>query len=608
MNTILDILFGTRMVRMNRVKINHLFVANTSWGKLFNYDLRLDLTYLTTASKMDIPYSEVHKTFLKFCLLVWLSLTLGISTYAQTKIASGQQKKERPNIVFIMSDDHAYQAISAYDTHLIRTPNIDRIAQNGMIFHRATVTNSICAPSRATILTGMHSHLHGKVDNVLPFDTTNLTFPQLFQKEGYETAMFGKLHFGNNPKGVDKFMILPGQGQYINPNFITNEGDTAIQGYVTDIITDLTLDWMENDRNEDKPFLLMYFHKAPHRQWMPAERHFRTFTQKQFPLPTSLFDDYERIKSQHPDNVSTQSIPSLSAEMTIMHEMTLAYDNKVNIETLQKLGIEEKYMNWDSKARMNEQQRKAWEEVYDPISLQFEKMYPVMDDKQLLEWKYQRYMQDYLGCIAAVDENVGRLLDYLEENNLTENTIIVYTSDQGFYLGEHGWFDKRFMYKESFRTPLLVQWPGMVEPGSSSDEMVQNLDYAPTLLEAAGIEIPKQMQGESMVSILKGDTDSWTRDAVYYHYYEYPGVHAVKRHYGVANKRYKLIHFYFDNDSWELYDTEKDPDEMVNVYYDPAYASIRNELTIKLAELRKKYGDNESLDELYLRKSNAVKP
>lgn len=517
-------------------------------------------------------------------------------------------KNEKPNIVFIMSDDHAYQAISAYDTTLIETPNIDKIAEEGMMFTNASVTNSICAPSRATILTGKHSHLHGKIDNRTPFDTTNVTFPQLFQKAGYQTAMFGKLHFGNNPKGVDEFKILPGQGSYYNPKFITNTGDTTITGHVTDIITDLTIDWLEERRNPEKPFMLMYLHKAPHRSWLPAKRHFREFTKKEYELPKTLYDNYKRNPTgKNPDNemqkrvnMNPYSSAAKSAEMNIREHMTLGYDNKINLATLKTLEIIEPYMKNTPVSRMNEEQQQAWEEIYDPISEDFRKKYPEMNDSTLMAWKYQRYMQDYLATIAGVDENVGRLLNYLENEGLEENTVVVYTSDQGFYLGEHGWFDKRFMYNESFKTPLLIKWPNEIKSGTTEDEMVQNLDFAQTFLEMAGIQAPSDMQGKSLVPLLKGQKESWDRDAVYYHYYEYPGIHAVKRHYGIATKRYKLIHFYYDIDEWELYDQEKDPQEMNNVYNDPEYAEVRMMMKSKLKQLRKKYKDSEKLDNYYI--------
>jgi arylsulfatase A-like enzyme len=495
-----------------------------------------------------------------------------------------------------MADDHGYQAISAYSDHLMETPNIDRIAKEGMLFSNACVTNSICAPSRAVILTGKHSHLNGKIDNRFPFDTTNITFPQILQDNGYQTAMFGKLHFGNNPKGFDQFKILPGQGQYYNPDFITkNEGRVKIEGYTTDIITDETLNWLKNDRKEDKPFLLMYLHKAPHREWLPAERHFRDFTKKTFPEPPTLFDDYQGRGSA-----------AKEAEMNLLEHMNWAGDSKIRPEIMIELGIEPT-ANWDTSAymgnierRMSPEQLDAWNEVYGPINEEFRQNYAKMTPKELMSWRYQRYMQDYLGSIAAVDDGVGEVLDYLEESGLDENTIVVYTSDQGFYLGEHGWFDKRFIYDESFKTPLLIRWPGVVEPGSKSEEMVQNLDFAQTFLEIAGIDAPSDMQGESLVPLLNGDVKAWDRDAVYYHYYEYPAIHMVKRHYGVITVDYKLVHFYYDVDEWELYDRKNDPMELKSVYDDPEYAEIRADLHKKLDDLRIKYKDSEELDQKFV--------
>ena len=506
----------------------------------------------------------------------------------------GGEKKSPPNIIFIMSDDHAYQAISAYNDRLIQTPNIDRLAEEGMLFSNACVTNSICAPSRATILTGKHCHMHGKIDNRLPFDTTQVTFPQLFQKAGYQTAMFGKLHFGNNPKGIDEFKILPGQGNYYNPDFITNQGKIRIEGYTTDLITDLTMDWMKNRRDPEKPFLLFYLHKAPHRDWLPAERHYREYTHKTFPEPPTLFDDYQG-----------RGTAAKEAEMNLLLHQNWAGDSKLKPEVLDELGIEPA-SNWDKGAmeskykRFTEEQLASWNEVYDPIIEDFKRRYPSMTKEDQMRWKYQRYMQDYLGCIAAVDESVGTLLDYLEEEGLVENTLVEYTSDQGFYLGEHGWFDKRFIYDESFKTPLLVRWPGVVEAGSNCPEMVQNMDFAQTFLDAAGIEAPGDMQGESIVPLLKGEDGSWDRDAVYYHYYEYPSVHMVKRHYGIVTKEYKLAHFYFDVDEWELYDRLKDPMEMQNQFGNPEYAEVVARLKEQLAELRVKYKDSEELDQQFI--------
>ncbi len=510
---------------------------------------------------------------------------------ASKKSAGKKELPKRPNIVFMMSDDHAYQAISAYSNHLIETPNIDRIAKEGMKFTNACVSNSICGPSRATMLTGKHTHIHGKTDNVFPFDESQTTFPQLLQKAGYQTAMFGKLHFGNNPKGIDEFKILPGQGWYYNPDFYTNEGKITVEGYVTDIITDMTLDWLENRRTEEDPFILFYMHKAPHREWLPAPRHFKEYTKKTFVEPETLFDNYEG-----------RGTAAKTAEMNLLKHMNWAGDSKLYPEMMAELGIKDE-SGWDLEAfdrevgRMNAEQRAVWDATYKPLMEEFKKQYPDMNDTELMKWRYQRYMQDYLGCIASVDENVGQVLDYLDENNLSENTIIVYTSDQGFYLGEHGWFDKRFVYDESFKTPLLVRWPGVVEAGTTNTEMVQNLDFAQTLLEAAGVEAPSDMQGESLIPLLTGNDEAWTRDAVYYHYYEYPSIHMVKRHYAIITQEYKLAHFYYDVDEWELYDRKKDVNEMNNVIDDPAYADVVVKLKKQLEELRAKYGDSSELDQ-----------
>lgn len=519
-------------------------------------------------------------------------LVFAAPAWAQTPSPSA---KDRPNIIFIMADDHAYQAISAYSNRLIETPNIDRIAKMGMRFTNATVTNSICAPSRATILTGKHSHLNGKIDNDFPFDTTNVTFPQLFQDAGYQTAMFGKLHFGNAPKGFDQFKILPGQGSYYNPDFITkNEGTVRVEGYVTDIITDMTLDWLQEERNPEEPFLLFYLHKAPHREWLPAERHLEEFTRRTFPEPATLFDDY-----------SGRGRAAKEAEMNLLTHMNWSGDSKIYPKVMEELGIAPT-TTWDTLAftreigRLNPRQRANWMNAYDRVNASFREAYPQMGAKEKMQWRYQRYMQDYLGTIRAVDENVGRVLDYLEANNLMDNTLVVYTSDQGFYLGEHGWFDKRFVYDESFKTPLLVAWPGKVAPNSTSTTMVQNLDYAQTFLEAAGIPAPADMQGESLLPLLTGHPEEWTRDAVYYHYYEYPAVHMVKRHYAVVTEQYKLVHYYYDIDEWELIDRIKDPQELLNVYDDPAYAPVVASLHQKLDELRKQYGDNTEISQRYL--------
>ncbi len=349
-------------------------------------------------------------------------------------------KTERPNILFIMSDDHAYQAISAYGSQLIETPNIDRIANEGILFSNACVTNSICAPSRATILTGKHNHINGKIDNHMPFDTSQLTFPQIFQQEGYETAMFGKLHFGNNPKGVDEYKILPGQGHYINPDFITKNGDTTITGYTTDIITDLSLNWLKNKRTEEQPFMMMYLHKAPHRPWWPSPEKFKEFSNKEFVEPETLFDDYQNRGSA-----------AKTAEMNLLNHMMYSHDSKIKPESLAKVpsispDVDEfKNSFYGPYGRANEDQKSLYEPILDSINNYFISNWPSMSKEDKMKWKYQRYMQDYLACISSVDDNVGRVLDYLDESGLADNTIVVYTSDQGFYLGEHGWFDKRYI-------------------------------------------------------------------------------------------------------------------------------------------------------------------
>ena len=528
-----------------------------------------------------------------------------VVSFVFLSISCSFETDNRPNILFIMSDDHAYQAISAYDKRLINTPNIDRIADDGILFSNASVTNSICAPSRAVILTGKHSHINGKIDNLAKFDDSQITFPQLFQKAGYQTAMFGKLHFGNNPKGFDDFLILPGQGSYINPLFLGKDKDTIINGHVTDIITDLTLNWFKSKRDESKPFLMMYLHKAPHRPWWPTPEKFAEFYEKKFPEPETLFDDY-----------TNRGTAAKTAEMNILKHMQYMHDSKIRPETMEIMSDVEPKMIYTRDdgtittpsvgrfngpyGRMNESQRRKYDITIDKINDDFKNNWPKMNDIEKMKWKYQRYMQDYLATISSVDDNVGRVLDYLEETGLDKNTIVVYTSDQGFYLGEHGWFDKRFIYDQSFKTPLLIKWPNVIKPGITNDELVQNLDYAQTFLEAAMIDIPDDMQGESLIPLLKGNSQEWTRDAVYYHYYEYPSVHMAKRHYGIVNKDFKLVHFYFDVDEWELYDRLNDPNEMNNVYNDPNYKDVVEALTLELSDLRKKYKDSDELSRSFI--------
>lgn len=519
-------------------------------------------------------------------------LTAGLAAVSCASQAPKQEHK-RPNILFIMSDDHAYQVISAYGSVLNRTPNIDRIASEGAIFTRAFVCNSLCAPSRAAMLTGKHSFKNGKVDNVQAFDWNQETFPKLLQQNGYQTALIGKIHLDGKPQGFDYSAVLPGQGHYYNPDFIVNGKEEQIHGYVTNIITNLALKWLKH-RDPDKPFCLLYHHKAPHREWLPAEKYYKQYTKMKFKEPATLFDDFKG-----------RGTAAKSAEMNILHNQNWSGDSKITPETMNELGIKEN-TKWGIGAyyrnlgRMDSVQRAAWDSVYGPINEQLEKEYADMSDSDLMHWRYQRYMQDYLACIASVDDGVGEVLDYLDKNGLTDNTIVVYTSDQGMYLGEHGWFDKRFMYQESFRTPLLIRYPKEIKPGTKIDKMVQNIDFAPTFLDYAGVKIPSDIQGLSFRKLVDGESSEW-RDAIYYTYYEYPSIHMVKRHYGVRTDRYKLIHFYYDIDEWELYDMQKDPHEMHNVYNDPAYAEVQKMMHQRLKEMREKYGDSDANDQKYLR-------
>jgi len=494
-----------------------------------------------------------------------------------------QEKEEvRPNILFIMSDDHAYQALSAYGYGLNKTPNIDRIADEGAIFTRACVTNSICAPSRAVLLTGKHSFINGKVDNVQPFNWDQPNFPKLMQANGYQTAMIGKIHLDGIPRGFDYSMVLPGQGHYYNPDFLIDGERVRKEGYCTDIITEETIDWLKNRRDTDKPFCILYHHKAPHRNWLPAPEYLNLYDDKTFDPPANYFDDYEG-----------RGTAAKEQEMEIDGHAMWGHDFKLIVDPN---GDTTRFIR--DLERMTEEQRANWMAAYEE---EYEEFYNDMPEgKELALWKFNRYIKDYLRSIKSVDDGVGEVLNYLDESGLAENTVVVYTSDQGFYLGEHGWFDKRFMYEESFKTPLLVRYPKEIQPGTKIGKLVQNLDFAPTLLDYAGIPAPGEMQGESFRKLVAGETDEW-RDAVYYTYYEYPSVHMVKRHYGVATERYKLMHFYYDIDEWEMYDLEKDPMEMQNVYNDPAYADVQEMLHKKLEELRDYYGDSDELNDKFLK-------
>ena len=506
--------------------------------------------------------------------------TIG-STVILFLLMSCGARQAPPNIIFIMSDDHAYQAISAYGHDLNHTPNIDRIAKEGAIFNRGFVTNSICAPSRAVVLTGKHSFLNGKVDNIQAFDWDQPNFAKLLQAAGYQTALIGKIHLDGQPQGFDYSAVLPGQGHYYNPDFIENGVTRRIKGYVTSITTQLALDWLEGKRDRSKPFLLLYQQKAPHRNWKPEQKYLDLFDDKTFEPPANYFDDY-----QHRGSAAREQ------EMRIDSHARWGHDFKMLIEP------DGEYTDLNEELeRFDDEQRNAWLAAYTPRNEAMKRSN--LAGAELSIWKFNRYIKDYLRTIQSIDDGVGEVLDYLDENGLAENTIVVYTSDQGFYLGEHGWFDKRFMYEESFRTPILMRYPKEIKAGTSIDELVQNLDFAPALLDYAGLEIPDDMQGESFRKIVNGESSEW-RDAVYYTYYEYPSVHMVKRHYGIRTGRYKLIHFYYDVDEWELYDLEKDPAEMNNVYEDEQYSSVRAEMHEKLAATREKYGDSDELNQMHL--------
>ncbi len=479
---------------------------------------------------------------------------------------------KRPNILFIFSDDHAQQAISAYGSKINKTPNIDRIAGQGAIFQRNTCCNSICAPSRAAVLTGKHSHANGLRTNLDVFDGAQTTFPKLLQAAGYDTALVGKWHLKSDPTGFSYWDILPNQGNYYNPDFLNSGGKRRIEGYVTDIITDLSLAWLDQGRDATKPFLLMCQHKAPHREWAPGPKHLTMYDDVTIPEPPTLFDDYAHRAPVLAEN-----------EAMIARHMTYDMDLK-----LPGLGIPDalgRDMKSQETPRMTPAQKAQWDAAYNPKNEAFLKKRPQGDD--LVRWKYQRYIKDYLRCIASVDDNVGRMLAYLDEKGLAENTIVIYASDQGFYLGEHGLYDKRWMYSESLAMPMVMRWPGQVKPGTRIERLTQNIDFAPTFLEASGLTPPPEMQGRSMLPLLRGDTPTDWRDAIYYHYYE-TGEHHVPRHEGVSTERHKLIHYY-EVDQWELFDLEKDPQEMRSVYDDPAYADTLAAMKKKLEALKAQY-------------------
>ena len=488
------------------------------------------------------------------------------------------QGDEKPmNILFIMCDDHSYQTISAYDTTFIRTPNIDRIAADGVRFTNSFVANSISGPSRACMLTGKHSLANGFTDNSSSFDGSQQTFPKLLQAQGYETAVIGKWHLTSDPTGFDHWDILIGQGDYYNPTFIRNGERVQREGYATNVTTDLALDWLSNGRDGDKPFCLLLHHKAPHRTWMPDTCDFDLFKDSDFPLPATFYDTYEGRVAAAGQKMS------ISADMDIVYDLKMA-DKDSTIHSRPDLEA------WGRRIynNMNPAQKAAWDAHYDVVIEQFKQA--GLEGEALDAWKYQQYMRDYLRVITSVDRNVGRVLDYLDETGLADNTLVVYTSDPGFYMGEHGWFDKRWMYEESFRTPLLMRLPGGVT--GDVPALVQNIDYAATFLDLAGADVPGDIHGCSLLPLLEGEQWEPNREGIYYHYYEFPDEHAVKPHLGIRTEWFKLIHFYTD-DVWELYDLRTDKNELNNIYGRPGTEQLTATLKEMLVNLQHQYGEEQ---------------
>ena len=508
-----------------------------------------------------------------------ISLTFLLILFSTPLLAA-----DRPNILFIFSDDHAPHAIGAYDGWLKSvnpTPNIDKLAANGMLFKNSFCTNSICGPSRAVIQTGKHSHLNGFMNNGNSFDWNQQTFPKLLQTAGYTTAMYGKSHLKGMPQGFDDWKVLPGQGLYYNPDLITPQGKQKIDGHCTDVVTDLAVQWLKDGREADKPFMLMVQHKAPHRNWMPAKRHLDLYEDIQIPEPATLFDKCL-------DNAPPARFQELEIDRHMHLNFDLFVDLTPNFDGNAIKGSVDRSA-WRNMQRMTPEQMTFWRAAYGPRDKAFHDAN--LSGKELVRWKYQRYAKNYLRCVKGVDESVGTLMQTLADLKLSDNTIVIYSSDQGFYIGDHGWYDKRWMYEESLKMPLIVKWPGVTKPGSTNTDLVQNLDYAEMFLDIADTEIPSDMQGASLVPLLKGQTPEHWRKSIYYHYYEYPSVHMVPRHNGIRTERYKLMHFY-EFDEWEFYDLETDPDELQNEYNNLKYADIISRTKRELTTLQQQYRDD----------------
>jgi arylsulfatase A-like enzyme len=512
------------------------------------------------------------------CRVITLCL-LSIASHAQ-----------QPNIIYIMSDDHDADAISTYNKKFISTPHMDRIAREGMKFTNCFVGNSICSPVRATVLTGQHSHLNGIKDNRTPFDGSKITLPKLLKEAGYQTVLIGKWHLHSLPTGFDYWTVLPGQGAYYSTRLMTMSNDTIrYNEYATSLITNKTLDWLKTQRDPSKPFFLMMHHKAPHRNWVPELKWLEVFSRKKMTEPPGLFAD------------STGKGSAFKRQrMSILNDMTLCTDLKIDPQYI----VDIPHLKPDSneirgyRGFMNqipEEQRMKMKVIFDERGKLLQQLKP--SGRELLRLKYQWYMQDYMACVASVDESVGAVLKYLDESGLVNNTMVIYTSDQGFYLGENGWFDKRFMYDVSMNTPLLVKWKGKIKPGTVNNSLVQNIDFAPTILDVAGVKIPDWMQGISVKQILTGKQIDMQRKELYYRYYEYPIDHYVIPHLGIREKQYKLIYFYTANE-WEFYDLKADGQEQRNLIRNSRYQAEISRMKMKLVEVKGRYKDPEPAGEL----------